>query len=285
MENKDIYHYGILPDVHFRFSSAEISYAVNAASNLHGFDDAGTELLARTMLAAFFLADLVKEDTKVSVQIRFYDDSEIHSVLAYSTRNGRLKATLRHRPEEDIESAQISEENLGILKVFRWKDGECIYQSIVPFRNQSFETNIENYLRDSEQVPSFLVAYVKLDGLHWRIKGLFLQALPEAKSEHIDAVRELAGKLEEEKSKVYEGTVSQALEILQSSWNTKFEILETGRPEYRCDCSEEKIKELIQNLGKEEAMDIAEEQGQIEVTCEFCNSIYRFPKAQVLELF
>ncbi len=285
MENQDSYVYGILPDVHFRFSGAEISYAVSAASNLHGFDDPGTELLARTMLAAFFLADLVKGETKVSVQIRFYDDSEIHSVLAYSTRRGRMKATLRHRPEEDIESGQISEENLGILKVFRWKDGECIYQSIVPFRNQSFEENIENYLRDSEQVPSFLVAYVKLDGLHWNVKGLFLQALPEAKSEHIDAVREWAGKIEEKKTDVLNGTIRSALSQLEKDWNTQVEILEEGRPEYRCDCSEEKIKELIQNLGKEEAMDIAEEQGQIEVTCEFCNSIYRFPKEQVLELF
>ncbi|EPG65061.1 Hsp33 family molecular chaperone HslO [Leptospira wolffii] len=285
MENQDTYAYGILPDVHFRFSAAEISYAVTAASNLHGFDDTGTELLARTMLSAFFLADLVKGETKVSVQIRFYDDSEIHSVLAYSTRQGRMKATLRHRPEEDVESGQISEENLGILKVFRWKDGECIYQSIVPFRNQSFEANIEAYLRDSEQVPSFLVAFVKLEGLHWKVKGLFLQALPEARSEHIDAVREWAGKVEERKAVVFAGKIRESLQSLEADWNTKLQILEEGTPQYRCDCSEEKIKELIQNLGKEEAMDIAEEQGQIEVTCEFCNSIYRFPKEQVLELF
>ncbi|TGK07140.1 Hsp33 family molecular chaperone HslO [Leptospira semungkisensis] len=285
MQNQDTYYYGILPDVHFRFSSAEISYAVTAASNLHDFDDTGTELLARTMLSAFFLADLVKEETKLSVQIRFYDDSEIHSVLAYSTRNGRMKATLRHRPEEDVESGQISEENLGILKVFRWKDGECIYQSIVPFRNLSFEENIENYLRDSEQIPSFLIAYVKLEGLHWKVKGILLQALPEAKQEHIDAVREWAGAVEAKKNQIFDQNVSNALEELKGIWNTKLEILEEGRPEYRCDCSEEKIKELILNLGKEEAMDIAEEQGQIEVTCEFCNSIYRFPKDRVLELF
>ncbi|EPG74228.1 chaperonin HslO [Leptospira fainei serovar Hurstbridge str. BUT 6] len=285
MENRDSYVYGILPDVHFRYSVAEISYAVTAASHLHGIDDTGTELLGRTMLAAFFLADLVKEETKVSVQIRFYDDSQIHSVLAYSTRDGRMKATLRYRPEEDIEKDQISEENLGILKVFRWRNGECIYQSIVPFRNVSFETNIENYLRDSEQVPSFLIAYFKQDGLHWNVRGILLQALPEAKPEHVEAVREWAGVIEEKKFEYLGTDVKQCLSLLGKLGSTEVQLLEEGQPQYKCDCSEQKIKELIQTLGKEEAMDIAEEQGQIEVTCEFCNSIYRFPKDQVLELF
>lgn len=285
MENRDSYVYGILPDVHFRYSAAEISYAVTAASHLHGIDDTGTELLGRTMLAAFFLADLVKEETKVSVQIRFYDDSEIHSVLAYSTRDGRMKSTLRYRPEEDVEQDQISEENLGILKVFRWRNGECIYQSIVPFRNVSFETNIENYLRDSEQVPSFLVIFFKQDGLHWNVRGLFLQALPEAKPVHVEAVREWAEAIEANKTDFLSENVHECLDRLGKLGSTIVHTLEEGKPEFKCDCSEQKIKELIQTLGKEEAMDIAEEQGQIEVTCEFCNSVYRFPKEQVLELF
>ncbi|PJZ71550.1 molecular chaperone Hsp33 [Leptospira perolatii] len=285
MDNQDSYVYGILPDVHFRYSVAEISYTVTAASHLHGIDDTATELLGRVMLGAFFLADLVKEETKVSVQIRFYDDSQIHSVLAYSTRTGRMKATLRYRPEEDVESEQISEENYGILKVFRWRNGECIYQSVVPFRKESFESNLEKYLRDSEQVSSFVVAYFKQDGLHWNVRGIFLQALPEAKPEHISAVQEWAGVIDSKKEEYLGKNIRECLNLLGQLGRTSIQILEEGQPIYQCDCSEQKIKELIQTLGKEEAMDIAEEQGQIEVTCEFCNSIYRFPKDQVLGLF
>ncbi|EMG24050.1 hypothetical protein LEP1GSC116_4861 [Leptospira interrogans serovar Icterohaemorrhagiae str. Verdun HP] len=54
MHNQDSLIYGILPDVHFRYSVAEISYSVTAASNLHNLDDSNTELLARTMIGAFF---------------------------------------------------------------------------------------------------------------------------------------------------------------------------------------------------------------------------------------
>lgn len=54
MQNQDSLIYGVLPDIHFRYSVAEISYSLTAASNLHNLDDSSTELLARAMIGAFF---------------------------------------------------------------------------------------------------------------------------------------------------------------------------------------------------------------------------------------
>ncbi|MCG6166264.1 Hsp33 family molecular chaperone HslO [Leptospira sanjuanensis] len=285
MQNQDSLIYGILPDTHFRYSAAEISYSVTAASNLHNLDDANTELLARTMMGAFFLADQVKEDTKVSLQIQFNEDSPTHSVLAYSDRKGRMKAVLRERPEEDVEPNKAMEEYSGVLKVFRWKNGACIYQSVVPYLNKSFEENFQNYLNSSEQITCFITLSIKKNGFHWDVRGILLQSLPEAKEEHIQKIASLSDQINQNSAEFLGKDVYNCLNKIGEVTRSAVQILEEGQPEFRCDCSENKIKELIQTLGKEEAMQIVEEVGMIEVTCEFCTSVYRFEKEKVSELF
>ncbi|MDV6234044.1 Hsp33 family molecular chaperone HslO [Leptospira ellisii] len=285
MQNQDSLIYGILPDVHFRYSAAEISYAVTAASNLHNLDDSNTQLLARAMLGAFFLADQIKEDTKVSLQIQFNEDSPIHSVLAYSDRQGRMKAVLRARPEEDVESSPVSEDYSGVLKVFRWKDGACIYQSVVPYMNKSFEENFQNYLNSSEQITCFVVLWIEKNDLHWDIRGLLFQSLPEAKEEDIQKIASLWEKINSEPREFLGRNIYNCLNKIGEVGRSAVQILEEGQPEFRCDCSENKIRELIQTLGKEEAMQIVDEVGLIEVTCEFCTSVYRFEREKVSELF
>ncbi|XDD50275.1 Hsp33 family molecular chaperone HslO [Leptospira sp. WS92.C1] len=285
MHNQDSLIYGILPDVHFRYSATEISYSVTAASNLHNLDDPNTELLARAMIGAFFLADQIKEDTKVSLQIQFNEDSPIHSVLAYSDRQGKMKAVLRARPEEDVESGKISEDYSGILKVFRWKDGACIYQSVVPYQNRSFEENFQDFLNSSEQITCFVTILIEKHGFHWDVRGILLQSLPEAKEEHIQKIASLSKQIRETPEEFLGKNIYNCLNKIGEATRSAVQILEEGQPEFRCDCSENKIRELIQTLGKDEAMQIVEEVGMIEVTCEFCTSVYRFEKERVSELF
>ena len=45
----------------------------------------------------------------------------------------------------------------------------------------------------------------------------------------------------------------------------------------QCRCSEEKIKFAIKNLSKKELRDIADENGNLRVVCEFCKTERIFP--------
>ena len=45
----------------------------------------------------------------------------------------------------------------------------------------------------------------------------------------------------------------------------------------QCRCSEEKIKFAIKNLSKKELRDIADENGNVKVVCEFCKTERIFP--------
>lgn len=58
-----------------------------------------------------------------------------------------------------------------------------------------------------------------------------------------------------------------------------------GGPHFACTCSRERVGNMLRSLGQEESDSILEEQGMIEVGCEFCGQQYRFDAVDVAHLF
>ena len=56
-------------------------------------------------------------------------------------------------------------------------------------------------------------------------------------------------------------------------------------PKFSCSCSRERVSKMIRGLGLEEAQSILQEQGQIEVGCDFCAAQYRFDAVDVTQIF
>ena len=54
---------------------------------------------------------------------------------------------------------------------------------------------------------------------------------------------------------------------------------------FQCSCSLEKVENTLRSLGEQEANAIIEEQGKVEINCEFCNSQYVLDKVDVARLF
>ena len=54
---------------------------------------------------------------------------------------------------------------------------------------------------------------------------------------------------------------------------------------FACTCSREMVAETIGMLGQQEAEEIIDAEGGIEVACEFCNEHYHFDRVDVAELF
>lgn len=62
--------------------------------------------------------------------------------------------------------------------------------------------------------------------------------------------------------------------------------IEEKAPLYECDCSKERIEKAIIALGKKEALSSAENNnGILEIKCNFCNKAYTFNKEQICSLF
>ena len=56
-------------------------------------------------------------------------------------------------------------------------------------------------------------------------------------------------------------------------------------PTYECTCTRARLEQVVVSLGRDEAYDILRENGQLELTCQFCNKKYVFTKNDVDTLF
>ena len=56
-------------------------------------------------------------------------------------------------------------------------------------------------------------------------------------------------------------------------------------PRFACTCSRERVGRMLHSLGIEEAESILQEQGQIDVACEYCGQQYRFDPVDAAQIF
>lgn len=56
-------------------------------------------------------------------------------------------------------------------------------------------------------------------------------------------------------------------------------------PRFACSCSRERVARMLQSLGVEEANSILQEQGKIDVACEYCGQQYRFDAVDAAQIF
>ena len=164
---------------------------------------------------------------------------------------------------------------------------------------EKFSDVLQHYMLQSEQLDTTLV----LAANDKVAAGLLIQRLPMAGTgnlagsagqadedqigvnEHYNRIAMLASSLKQEE--LLNLDVDTILHRL--FWEEtllRFEPLqgETG-PRFSCTCSRERVGKMIKGLGAEEAHGILQEQGQIEVGCDFCAAQYRFDPVDVAQIF
>ena len=63
------------------------------------------------------------------------------------------------------------------------------------------------------------------------------------------------------------------------------EILEKSPIEYRCYCSRDRMERALISMGAEELRALIDEQGQAELTCQFCDNVQTFTREQLESLY
>ena len=61
-------------------------------------------------------------------------------------------------------------------------------------------------------------------------------------------------------------------------------ILEEMEPEFKCNCSREKVEKALISIGEKDLREIAEEGKDEELKCHFCNRSYIFTKEDIEKL-
>jgi len=154
------------------------------------------------------------------------------------------------------------------------------YQSLVPLEGDSLEQIFEHYLSQSEQLQSFLRLHA--DG--GALCGLLLEKLPRADARDPDGwnrVNHLAATLTLDETRD-----AQPYDLLTRLFPEELmRVFRLYAVEYHCPYDEDKVKDMLRGLGREEVESILAEKGEVVIRNEMCNHEYRFDARAIAELF
>ena len=174
--------------------------------------------------------------------------------------------------------------------------GQQPYQGVVPLEAPDggpvgdVATMLEHYMRQSEQLETRIVLAANGEVA----AGLLIQRLP------IEGAGNLAGAAQAEIDEeaftriAHFASTLTADELLTLDaatilhrlfWEEPLRVFEPQTPSFACSCSADRVRNMLRNLGRDEAESILAEREDIEIACDFCGTQYRFDAVDVGALF
>ncbi len=273
-----------------RVVGIEARALVHEMGEAHGLRGEALSRLGETAIGALFLASTLKQDQRINLRVEGVQDMRRIAIVD-ADHEGRVRGYLIQRKLDQLANApKISPiHNLGpwgegLLTVLRTAlmgaDGSAEgppYSGTVPLLTGYFPKDLTFYWHQSEQVPSALGIHVKTDprnsGSLVAAGGFLVQGLPGADPEDLKWAQDRIESLSDFSSLVSEQ--QSPLEVLATLFHDReLSILEERELKFFCHCSHAKVEQAIRFLSLEELNSALEEDGKLEVRCDFCNKVY-----------
>ena len=264
---------------------------VAEAVNRHKTAPTATAALGRSMLSAILLGTFKGDDE--TTQVTFKGDGPIGQIIAISDNTGQVKGLVSN-PNADPPLRPDGKLNVGaavgrgFLTVARahpqWK---APFTGTVEITTGEIAEDIAVYLQDSEQVNSAVAVGVSLDReLNIRSAGGYMvQVLPFASDETIEALERSISSLPSTTDMIADGLSAREMaEKVLGDLGSLPEIATESTPSYGPCCRDDlrgRMMRALASMGRKEVDSIIEEQGQVEMTCEFCKETIVFKEDEL----
>lgn len=169
------------------------------------------------------------------------------------------------------------------------KDGGQTYQGIVPIEGNDISTILENYMLRSEQIDTKI--WLCCDGNS--AAGMLLQKLPETMNQITHSEESIEHDVDAWNRVGHLADTITDDELLHLPTETLIHrlfheedvrLFEASNTKFFCSCTRSSVANMLRMLGAEEINSILEEQGKIDVNCDFCNTHYQFDKVDAAQL-
>ena len=247
-------------------------------------------LLGKAAVATSLLTAHAKVEGRLSLQLRG-EQGPLRLLFAECTAAGTLRgiARLEEEDEEGTAAPIAAEATLGELA-----PGALLaitienpspsgrepmrYQGLVALESPTLAGALEDYFRQSEQLPTRLL--LAADGT--QAAGIMLQKLPGDAGDddgwnRASALLDTLAPLE-----LLEWPVATLLHRLFHEDGVR--LLDQRPLRFECSCSRERVAEVLRSIGEDEARAAAAE-GVAEIRCEFCGQRYHFDADAIGALF
>ena len=241
----------------------------------HDYSPLLVEALGHAAAATGLIAQSLKFDGAITLQIQGSGALQMLVMQCTSAHEMRGMAVMR----DDATAQQFADLANGARCAITVDSGERPYQGIVAMDGDSLSASLEQYFQRSVQVPSHiaLVANAEVAG------GILLQLMP-GQSIDPDDWNRLQFLVATLSAADLDGVAG--LELLGKLFAEDDVRAYEARPvRFRCRCSAGKAEDVLKMIGEKEARVALEEQGNIEIVCEYCGRRRHFDAVDVERVF
>lgn len=248
-----------------------------AVLDRHSYPPAVQRPLGQALAAAVLLSSTIKFEGALILQVEA--EGPLRTLVAQATDQRTLRGLARWAGE--VPEHVGLEETFGPGRVVLTASapGGERYQGVVALEGENLAGALETYFVQSEQLPTRL--WLAADGR--RTTGLLLQRLPGTSADDDTWPRAVALADTLRDSELLDLSAEPLLYRLFHEERVR--LFDAEPVSFRCGCSRERIEGLLRSLGRDEVDAALTEQGVIEVTCEFCNRVYRIDAVDAAVLF
>ena len=265
----------IFEDLPVRGALIHLSRAWRRMLRDHDYDAIVQETLGHAAAATGLIAQSLKFDGVATLQIQ--GSGDLRMLVMQSTSELELRGMATPAPEVTAKSFDQLMQNANCAITV--DSGDRPYQGIVEINEASLAASLENYFKRSVQVPSH-VALVSDKSLS---AGLLLQKLPGQAIDEDDWHR-LGFVVATLKTDDFPG--ADGVELIGKLFaEDDVRVYEGQNVTFRCRCSKQRAEEVLRMLGESETCEAVEEQGSIDVTCEYCGRRRNFDSVDITRVF
>jgi len=276
---------------------------IQKAADIHETTPVASAGLGRVLTAAGLMGIMLK-NSQDKLTVSFKGDGPAKQILATAYGNGNVKGYIAN-PYVDLplkENGKLDvggSLGIGDLTVIKDLGLKEPYVGTIAMVSGEIADDLTAYFYISEQQNSSVALGVKIerDLTIGAAGGMIIQMLPDAEEGAIDALEVMLDKLEPMTtliSRVYEknagkselGLVQELLYEVFKDMPEDYQVrtLEDRDIQWSCDCSRERLEQVLMTIGKKDLQEIIEEDGQAELQCQFCLSKYHFDKDALTEI-
>ncbi|WP_079253786.1 Hsp33 family molecular chaperone HslO [Endozoicomonas arenosclerae] len=285
VSQKDCAQRFIFENADLRGEIVSLSDSLTESLAAHNYPVNVKALLGELVAAAVLLSSTLKFEGILSLQAK--GDGPLSLLMVECTDQKTFRALARWEEENtDKLTAKGLSGLLGngqlVLTVDPHKGNR--YQGIVPLHHETLADGLNDYFKQSEQLPTrFWLASNGDQGC-----GLLLQALPSS-------IQNDEAERQESWSRIamLADTVTDAemLELeheellLRLFHEEEVRVFDREPVAFSCNCSRPRSAKILASLGQEEAESMVADLGKIDMGCQFCSHTYTFTAQDVAEIF
>ena len=276
-------------DGFIKMSAVSARDLVERAKDIHGCTPTTAAALGRTLCAASMLGNMMKEDDG-SLTIRINGGGPIGSVIAVSdsagfvrgyVTNSSVELPLRSDGKLNVGGAVGTNGTITVSRDIGLKEP---YIGSTELVSGEIAEDLTAYMLESEQIPAACGLGVLVD-TDLSIKsagGFIVQLMPGASDKLIDTLEENITMMDALTTILAEDGLEAVFEHVLKG--LEHHIVGEDEVGYRCKCSRERVSSAILGIGKAELEKMISEGKDVDVSCQFCDTVYNFTPDDIAEL-